>query len=201
MSTQVEPSTLTLTHGQILWVLARGNEPSQELKETVKYLRKLGVPFSKKSLGVGRGSTVTYRFEHLMELSVALLLRGRGMDLRDIAFALRHLRSELSPLYFQATAAAPKKGFGAPVTFRWDGMAEDERPIVVEGIYVDLGLYLQNGRWHRAMFRPMGPVEAVRALKTMGRDLSYRGFIALSKLARLMLGLAQNAPEIRRGPR
>lgn len=200
MDTQADLSTLALAHGQVLWVLAGGKEPSQELRETVKYLRKLGVPFSKKSLGVGRGSTVIYRFEHLMELSIALLLRGRGMDLRDIALALRHLRSELSPLYFQATAA-PKKGSGAPVTFRWDGMAEDERPIVVEGIYVDLGLYLKNGRWHRAMFTPMGPVEAVRALKTMGRDLSYRGFIALSKLARLMLGLAQNAPEIRRGPR
>lgn len=197
---KADPSRLRLTHGQVLWTLARGKEPSQELRESVKYLRKLGVPFSRKTLGVGRGSSVSYRFPELMELSIALLLRERGMDLRDIAFALRHLRSKLSPSYFR-TYEAPKDGFGAPVAFRWRGMPEDEPSIVLEGIYVDLCLHLKDTRWYQTPFKLMGPVEVLRAIQTMGRDLSYLGLIALSELVRDTFHLAREAPEIRRGRR
>ncbi len=189
---------MALTHGQVLFVLARGREVSQELRETVKYLRRLGVPFSKKELGVGKGVSVKYRFDHLIELSIAMILRARGMELRDIALALKHLRSKLSPLYLQAHQGT-KKGLGAPEYFRWDSMSKDDRAILLEGIYVDIGLYRRGETWVALRTEPMGPVEAVRALQTMGGERPYLGLIALSKVARDAVDLALQAPVIRRG--
>jgi hypothetical protein len=70
---------LALTHGQTLWLLSelgfREGVSASTFNHYVKSLRKLGVPFE-RGKGQSRGRRhVTYEFEELMELSIALLLR------------------------------------------------------------------------------------------------------------------------------
>jgi hypothetical protein len=49
----MDPLDLSLTHGQVAWALARGQPPSDQLIDQLRYLRQLGVPFSKAELGAG----------------------------------------------------------------------------------------------------------------------------------------------------
>lgn len=62
---------LALSHGQVLWCLAGGKEPSPPLPDQVRYLRQLGVPFDDSEVGKGRGVRLSYGFYHLIELGVA----------------------------------------------------------------------------------------------------------------------------------
>jgi hypothetical protein len=64
--------TLALSHGQVLWCLAGGEEPSSQLVTRVRYLRKkLGIPFSDGELGAGRGVRILYDFYRFIEIGVA----------------------------------------------------------------------------------------------------------------------------------
>jgi hypothetical protein len=70
---------LALSHGQTLWVLSElglsEGVSASTFNYYIKSLRKLGVPFERgKGQSEGRRH-VTYEFEELMELSIALLLR------------------------------------------------------------------------------------------------------------------------------
>ena len=47
------PIDFSLTLGQVAWALARGQRPSDQLIDQLRYLRQLGVPFSKAELGAG----------------------------------------------------------------------------------------------------------------------------------------------------
>src|SRR5215831_12019840 len=86
---------LSLTHGQVAWVLGRGQPPSAQLHDQLRYLRQLGVPFSKQELGGGRGNRIRYGLDHLIELGVALFGLQRGMTPREVAGILVDHRAEL----------------------------------------------------------------------------------------------------------
>jgi hypothetical protein len=71
--------TLALTHGQAIWLMTelglRGGVSTSTFDSYIKSLRRLGIPFE-KGKGQSKGHRhVTYDFEELMELTVALLLR------------------------------------------------------------------------------------------------------------------------------
>jgi hypothetical protein len=51
----------------------------------LRYLRQLGVPFSKAELGAGSGNRIRYGFDHLIELGVAVFGLERGMRPREVA--------------------------------------------------------------------------------------------------------------------
>jgi len=72
-------------HGQVAWALARGQPPSEQLIDQLRYLRQLGVPFSKAELGAGSGHRIRYGFDHLIELGVAVFGLERGMRPREVA--------------------------------------------------------------------------------------------------------------------
>ena len=60
--------------------------PSAQLIDQSRYLRQLGVPFSKAELGGGGGASPPLRvFDHLIEVGVAVLGLQRGMRPREIA--------------------------------------------------------------------------------------------------------------------
>jgi len=71
------PTELSLTHGQVAWALARGQPPTALLLDQLRYLRQLGVPFSKSELGGGRGNRIHYGFDHLIELGGAVWSAAR----------------------------------------------------------------------------------------------------------------------------
>ena len=134
----------------------------------------------------------------MMELAVALLLRARGMHLSDVAEALTALRPKLIPIY-EIAYREGSTGRGAPVfIYRQD--AEDD-PILFEGIYLDLRLHKrEDGNWaYSRPVKPLSPWEAIMRLRNMGHAITYRGFIALTEIARGIVSGATNAPEIKAG--
>ena len=95
-----------LTHGQTLWLLSelgfREGVSTSTFNHYLKSHRKLGVPF-----GYGKGQSegrrpVTYEFEKLMELSIAMLRRIYWTLPDTIIIAgLRDFRKDLRPIYRQ----------------------------------------------------------------------------------------------------
>ena len=107
------PTKLSLTHGQVAWALARGQPPTALLLDQLRYLRQLGVPFSKSELGGGRGNRIQYGFDHLIELGVALFGLQRGMAPREVAGILVEHRAELRRCFRDIVAALPAAAFEA----------------------------------------------------------------------------------------
>jgi hypothetical protein len=107
------PLDLSLTHGQVAWALARGQPPSDQLIDQLRYLRQLGVPFSKAELGAGSGNRIRYRFDHLIELGVAVFGLERGMRPREVAKILVGHRAEFRRFFRDTLAALPEDAFMA----------------------------------------------------------------------------------------
>jgi hypothetical protein len=107
------PLDLSLTHGQVAWVLSRGQEPTVLLLDQLRYLRQLGVPFTKAELGGGRGNRIRYGFDHLIELGVALFGLQRGMAPREVAGIVVERRAKLRGCYRDVLAALPPTAFEA----------------------------------------------------------------------------------------
>src|SRR5260370_39439402 len=105
------PLDLSLTHGQVAWVLSRGLTPTAEVFDQIRYLRQLGVPFTKQELGMGRGNRIRYGFDHLIELGVALFGLRRGMAPREVAALLLQHRDELRQCYRDTPARPPPDAF------------------------------------------------------------------------------------------
>ena len=107
------PTKLSLTHGQVAWALARGQPPTALLIDQLRYLRQLGVPFSKSELGSGRGNRIRYGFDHLIELGVAVFGLQRGLTPREVAGIVVEHRAELRRCYRDILAALPASVFEA----------------------------------------------------------------------------------------
>ena len=90
---------LHLTHGQVAWSLCGGQIPDQRTLDLLRYLRKLGIPFTEEEQGIGHGNRLTYKFDHLIECAVALYAIRRGMKPRHAAPYLESNRKELRKTY------------------------------------------------------------------------------------------------------
>ena len=107
------PLNLSLTHGQVVLSLARGQPPNRQLLDQLRYLRQRGVPFCKQELGGGTGNRVHYGFDHLIELGVAVFGLQRGMTPREVAAILVPHRAEFRRLYRDVLATLPENAFEA----------------------------------------------------------------------------------------
>jgi len=188
-----------LTHGQAVWVLSnmgfRTGDSRSAFNSYIKHLRRAGLPFAKDEIGVGAGHNVIYRYEHLMELAVALALRTQAILSRDIIEILAAQRTKLRPIYRKAYVEKDS-GLGAPCEVKVTGM----RPFNVTGVYVDLGLmYMETGFLLRGPLKALGPADAVERFGTAHMLQHVRGFFNLSEPAEDVVRLATNAPAIRRG--
>jgi hypothetical protein len=79
----------------------------------LRYLRQLGVSFSKSELGGGSGNRIRYGFDHLIELGVAVFALQRGMRPRELARILADHRAEFRRWYRDTLAALPASAFEA----------------------------------------------------------------------------------------
>ena len=97
---------ISLSHGQVRWVLRHVFELGEKSDATfdayLKFLRRHGVPFAKGETPGGPGVNVEYRYEHVVELAVALALRRQAVLKKDTVALLVKLRGELRPLYRRA---------------------------------------------------------------------------------------------------
>lgn len=188
-----------LTHGQAVWVLSnmgfRTGDSRSAFNSYIKHLRRAGLPFAQDEIGVGAGHNVIYRYEHLMELAVALALRAQAILPRDIIGILAAQRTKLRPIYRKALAERDS-GLGAAREVKVTG----KRPFNVTGVYLDLELmYADTGFLLVGGPKALGPADAVERFGTAHMSQHVRGFLSLSELAEDVVRLAAGAPEIRRG--
>jgi hypothetical protein len=191
---------LALSHGQTLWLLSelgfREGVSSSTFNHYIKSLRKLGVPFERgKGQSEGRRH-VTYEFEELMELSIALLLRVYWTLPDTIIAGLRDFRKDLRPIYrrayFELTVHRyPPARISAPGGLR----------TTVNGLYLDL-----NIRYSAGQMIEFGPPKAISPFEAASRYaralVPARSYLPLnvSTVAGMIATRAPDAPSIRRGP-
>jgi hypothetical protein len=192
------PLDLSLTHGQVAWALARGQPPSAQLIDQLRYLRQLGVPFSKAELGGGSGHRLGYGFNHLIELGVAVFGLERGMRPREIARILVDHRAELRRCYRDTLAALPESAFEA----EW----VKSRGVVVP-IMNDRLLRLHDRYSERPGSFELVPGDSLAAffqLHTVTERYpggQVRTLLPLTRLVIELVAWAREAPEIKPGPK
>jgi hypothetical protein len=189
---------LALTHGQTLWLLnelgLRQNVGASTFNYYVKSLRRLGVPFDK---GKGRSRErrhVTYDFEDLMELTVALLLRVYGWLPDAVLAGLRSFRGDLRPIYRQAYSDLAQHVYPAA---RISTPAGDH--LSIEGLFLDLNIRYSAGRLIEfGPPRVVSPFEALCLYAQSG--VPARAYLPLnvSVLAELIVNQTRVLPPPRR---
>jgi hypothetical protein len=197
-----ELDQIALTHGSARWVLKHagllfGADEGTE-NSYFKSLRRNGIPFSPDELGVGTGGSVIYRYEHLMEVALALALRDQGILSRHIVELIAHDREILRPLFIEAYDKRDRKeGKQDKIVQQSTG-----KSFAVGGLYLDLRLeYLPNGTL--SAIKP----ELLSAFEAIGKFASkhqtslgpYRPPIPISDIAEIIVRFANEAPEVRRG--
>jgi hypothetical protein len=189
--------TLALSHGQAKWVLwylfHTVGRPDETFDSTIKFYRRNGLPFDRRELGVGAGTNIVYRYEHIMELAVALCLKNQGVIKTDIVKVLAEERAALRPLYRRAHVERDS-GAGAPV----EVLIGDKRRRA-RGLWLDLGISYRNGILTASSPKALGPAKAIESFITRHRFQYLLGLIPLSEIAEEVMRLAPEAPDIRRG--
>lgn len=190
---------LALTHGQTIWLMTelglhRGVSTST-FNHYIKSLRKLGIPFE-KGKGQSEGHRhVTYDFEELMELTVALLLRVYGTVPDAVLAGLRNFRENLRSIYRQAYFDSITRTF--PVA-RVAGRRGSQ--LVIEGLFLDLNIRYSAG--HMMEFGPPKVLSPFEAIATFARaEVPGRSYLPLNvtAVAEMIVGHTRVLPSIRRG--
>ena len=188
---------LSLSHGQVLYALTRGQEADEILIDQLRYLRQLGVPFDKSELGSGRGNRISYQFEHLVELGVAVFALRRGLKPREVAEYLTKHKGELRKKYRKAFRDQPE---GA-LTNDW----VKSRGRIVPGLANECFL-----RLHDQYANTPGKLEFIGPDKATDRDALFgmaerypgehaRTLVPLTRLVLELVAWALEAPPTRPG--
>lgn len=189
-----------LTHGSAMWVLRElgFSQGASELTFNyyVKSLRKLGIPFAPGQNRYWSGRLARYKFDHLMELALALTLRVYGTLPDSVLEGMIRYRDELRTIYLEAYESRH-----ARVTFRFHEPRGQKAEFALYGLYLDLQILFSGGRL--VSFGPpraLRPCEAIQVL--LDDRLASRASIPIhiSRLAERVVDGATCAPDIRRGP-
>jgi hypothetical protein len=161
-------------------------------------LRTLGVPFTPKELGGGRGNWLRSDYYQLTETGVAIAAIRRGMSPAEAAQVLLDNRAQLRVLYKQAFLEQPDGALQAS----W--VKSRGREMVLLGNHLDLRLHKRYsstpGKIQTVLSESQIPgVQLGDALEQFDDET-----VALVPLTRLVLewtAWALAAPEIKPGPR
>jgi hypothetical protein len=193
---------ISLSHGQAMWVIEAMQIAAwldaAGLNATLKKFRRHLVPFNQEELQKPRWEEVRYRFEHLMEVVVALKMSGDGIAFRHVVSLLTRDREKLRLIYRRAFLEA-ESGRGAPLEIRCPDDRRWPTSIHVSGLYLDFSAMARvNGMLASMSPRALDPWEAL--LRYMGfYQLHMFPLIRISQLATEVVRLAEGAPEVRRG--
>ncbi len=199
MTAEFNLDSIELSHAQskqlLTHVLNLGDWTASKLDSYIKSLRREGVPFDPGETPGAPGTNVVYRFEHLMELSLALMLHRQGILRRDIIGLLVSMRGELRPL-FQRAWSECNSGLGARVPVTVGG----QHIVNASGIWLDLGLTYAFGGGLTAMGpKLLGPEGAIKTLATLNLQLTFRDPVRISDLAQEIVRMAPEIPTVHRG--
>jgi hypothetical protein len=195
----MEVPKFSLSHGQALWAVSSGSPASQQVIDQVRRLRQLGIPFGTDDLGIGRGSRAKYRFDHLIELGLALFGLRRGLKPTEVASILIKNRQPLRRLYRQILEEQSEEALAAD----WVKSRGQIIPLLADEAFVRL-----HDRYSEqpGKLDVLGPEETNNPSGPFGLAEHYPGERArtLVPLTRLILELvarAKEAPETRPGPK
>jgi hypothetical protein len=190
---------LALSHGQAIWLLTelglRGGVSKSTFNHYVKSLRRLGIPFARRKDASERGPGVTYSFEDLMELTIALLLRVYGTLPDVVTDGLRSFRADLRPIYRQAYRDSQKRLYPAVRVSTPDG----ER-FTVQGLFLDLNIH-----YSAKQAIQFGPPKALSPFEAMSvfahSEIAGRSYLPLniSTVAEMIAERTRQTPTIPRG--
>ena len=190
---------LALTHGQVMWLLTelglRGGVSQSTFNHYVKSLRRLGIPFARRKDTSERGPGVTYNFEDLMELTLALLLRVYGTLPDVVTDGLRSFRADLRPIYRQAYRDSQKRIYPAARVSTPDG----ER-LTVQGLFLDLNIrYSAKQAIRIGPPKALSPFEALRVFAHS--EIAGRSYLPLNitAVAEMIAERTRQTPTIPRG--
>jgi hypothetical protein len=194
-----EPPGIALTHGQTVWLMAElglsQGVSASTFNYYIKSLRKLGIPFE-KGKGQSEGHRhVTYDFEELMELTLALLLRVYGWLPDEVASGLRAFRPDLRPIYRLAYRDSIERIHSSASVG-----TENEQSIAIDGLFLDLNIRYAAG--HMVDFGPPRTISPFEAVSAYGKSQTpARAYLPLNvtAVARMIVGGSREAPSIRRG--
>ena len=204
---------IALSHGQARWVLRHFNMSASETDASfdalLKSLRRDGIPFASEETGRGAGHNLAYRFEHLMELALALAFRTQGILARDFVKLIAQNRLTLR-VFFRRAYLERDKGLGearrlyitANRPAEGDPMAQSHHFLSnISGTYLDLAfITLPGGGSGPLKLNLLGPQEAVLAFMSNYQNFYPRPPLPLSDIASDVVRLALGPiPEFRRG--
>lgn len=202
-STQHVPSglpSITLRHGQVLWLLTKLGFADNVNKHTfhvyIKSLRKLGVPFGRRKFRSERGNKLArYSYYEIMELALILSLRVYQVIPDSVLKEIARHRALLSKFYHKAYSQR-RRARGRPITIA----ASADRPIEMRGLFLDLNMKFSGGQL--AHFGPPKLLSPERALAVLIESTApSRRFLPLnlSMLSEQIIALMVLAPNVNSG--
>jgi hypothetical protein len=193
-------STLSLTHGQVAYVIDGMHivewldRPA--LDSVLKKFRREGVPDFKKGGQVGRqGADFEYKYEHMMDCVVAMKLVADGLAFRHVVGLMTFDQQKLWQHYRRACLEADA-GQGSAVKI----IAADGRNGSIGGLYLDFHAVIsKSGILSTTGPRLLDPWEALNRYMGVYSMQHPAGMVRLSQLATEAVRLAGHAPVIKRG--
>lgn len=189
---------LELTHGQLLWSIRYGREPTQAVKDQARYLRALGIPAAAKEQARGPGSRITYDFYDLIEIGVAVSALDLRFRPQDIAAVLADNRDGMRKAYSTAWKELPEAALHAD----WVKSQGRQTPLLGDEIYLRLH-ERHSEQWGTIDF--VGPDEATDELPLLEPIERFAGerpqlLIPLKRLMIQWVTWALEAPPTKPGP-
>ena len=189
---------LELTQGQLLWSIRYGREPTQLVKDQVRYLRTLGIPAAAKEQARGPGSRITYDFFDLIEIGLAVTALDLRFRPQDIAAVLAGNRDEMRKVYSSTWKELPDAALQAS----WVISQGREVPILADEVYLRFH-GRRSEQWGQIDF--VGPNEATDELPFFEPIERFAGerpqrLIPLKRLMIQWVSWALEAPPTKPGP-
>ena len=141
--------TLKLSHGQVLRVI-KDTRLAEHLSDTaldaiVNKFPHEGLRFAPDEVGAYQWEEIVYRYEHIVELAVALKLLTDGMFFCHIVSLLPNYRSKLRKVYREALRES-RSGRGADRTIVNPSRAKVEHAEMnIGGLYLEFMAINRNG--------------------------------------------------------
>jgi hypothetical protein len=189
---------LSLSYGQVLWLLLSLGYGSgvreSTFHEYIKSLRKLGIPFGRKSAPAKSRVRANYLYSHIMELALILSLRVYHVVPDAVLCEVDKHRAQLERQYRKAYEC---RASGRGTTVRLT--TGSGREIELRGLFIDLGIRFSGGRM--SGFGPprlLSPIQVLMQFARRGGSADMLLPINLSLLAERVVTLALSPPRKRR---
>lgn len=189
---------LSLSHGQVLWALSLGEAPSQRMVDGARYLRALGIPFSKKEQNTGRGNRLRYGFDELIELAIAFYYLRNGVRPKDIEEHLPKDRKKLRELCRQAFTEQPEKALESS----WVKSRGQEIPLMGHQMFLPYhDRYSETpGKMEYREKAEVKKLQHITDPVTRMSNGKSQDAIPLTRLVLETVAWALEAPEVKTGP-